>query len=145
MNHLQSTAIFCLGKVARHTDLMEARERIKSELKKGKIVTDMIKDQKGEISLSARLSQVGKTIFDLVNDNTAKAEQKSRNKGKAVKAAMTAMIAKGDEVHTVYEPSPTAVIPNLKNTTWDYIQVSDHHTLFVVVVFYINIFVNFAI
>ena len=44
---------------------------------------------------------MGKTIFDLVNDNVSKEERKTREKGETAKAAITALTEEADEVKTL--------------------------------------------
>ena len=46
LNFLHGTAAFCLDKLVRHTDLIQAREIIKNERQEGKSVVEQIENKK---------------------------------------------------------------------------------------------------
>ena len=118
LNFSQGTAAFCLDKNFRHTDLMQARERIKNERQEGKSVVEQIKEQKGAVSAgkvyNAGLVRIGQTIFDIVNESNTDNKRAAKEKGDIARLAYNAKVKSALDIKALRISSDKLTINQLK-------------------------------
>ena len=102
LNYSNGVAAMCLDSMVAHDDLMQARERIRREQSEGKTISERIKDQKGAVTagklFNVGVCRIGRTVFDLVNENATNVKKQAEEKGKAAREALEEKIRKANEV-----------------------------------------------
>ena len=85
LNYSSGTAAFCIDALLSNHDKMQARERIKEENYKGKSIRDTLKEGKrvtSGIVFKAGTTRLGKTVFDVAQDNIQEKINEANNKSK---------------------------------------------------------------
>ena len=76
--------MFYLDAIVCYKDLLESMERIRREQKERKTISERIKEQKGALSVgkefNAGLIQIGKTVFDIINNNVTNTRRVTKEK-----------------------------------------------------------------
>ena len=118
LNFSHGTATFCIDKLFHHTDLIQARERIRNERQEGKSVVDQVKEQKGAVSAGkvydTGVVRIGKTIFDIVTDNTTDNKRIAKEKGDISRLACNVKVKSALEIKVLGKSPDKLTISQLK-------------------------------
>ena len=102
LNYSNGVAAMCLDSMVAHDDLMQARERIRREQSEGKTISERIKEQKGAVTagklFNVGVCRIGRTVFDLVNENATNVKKQAEEKGVAAREALEEKIREANEI-----------------------------------------------
>ena len=117
INFSSGTAAFCIDALLSNYDKMQARERIKQEYNKGKLIKDILKQARkvtSGIVFKAGTTRLGKTVFDVAQDNIREKINIANNKIKKMEKEYLQNKMKAEDIFSKKHTIEKMTIAKLK-------------------------------